>query len=497
MDRKKMLEELKSYLLIYAYYDYKNYNSFFCEAEEIIKSVENQNNQSQENDSENQEKCYDECRKRIIEKAEKVIKQKYRKGNIRKIDKILGEKYKTNKYNAITYLFKEVLSSNIPDSIKLELYSHFIQNIENDSKDEINLIALNSYSCVRELLDRSIKEGNELIRTDENVKYFVELYLKNKDEVSRIEHFDYSKVSTEDVLTLEQLKQLYKLIDIGDKGAKEFVIIKNMTLVKKIVAEFVKKNSNEIGIEFEEYAQEGYLELLNVVNKYNPFFNITFSTYAYKNIFAHLYIFTKERIYPVKIQPKKLVEINKIGRKINELSLKLGREPTLYEIIENIEEATTETMIDYSILNKIPKSLNEIIPTDDSDTEFGDLQPGNTDDEDLEIYREQFYETLRSCLTQKEYDAVAIKFKLPMPEEDVKETKETKAERIARLALRNSSKFVNKVFVTAKRKLTDSPEVYELNYYEPPKQDGINQNDENVKRKILEENSKKCNKSNY
>lgn len=122
----------------------------------------------------------------------------------------------------------------------------------------------------------------------------------------------------------------------GDKQAENEMVEQNMGLVYSIVKRFSGR-----GCEAEDLTQIGAIGLIKAVKKFNPSFNVQFSTYAVPMIAGEIKRFLRDD-GAVKIS-RVLKENAMKGRRAEEqLRRKLGREPTLSEISDECGIAADE-----------------------------------------------------------------------------------------------------------------------------------------------------------
>jgi len=140
------------------------------------------------------------------------------------------------------------------------------------------------------------------------------------------------KIKDIPLLTPEEEKKLARLIKKGDKEAKEKMIRANLKLVVNIA-----KNYVNMGVPFMDLIAEGNLGLIKAVEKFNPRKGYKFSTYAswwIKQAISRA-LFSQARTVKIPIY---LMEISSRIRKAREeLSAKLGREPTLKELAKKLK----------------------------------------------------------------------------------------------------------------------------------------------------------------
>lgn len=112
----------------------------------------------------------------------------------------------------------------------------------------------------------------------------------------------------------------------GDKQAENIMVEENMGLVYSIVKRFTNR-----GYDAEDLVQIGAIGLIKAVKKFNPEFNVQFSTYAVPMITGEIKRFLRDD-GAVKIS-RTLKENAMKGRRSEEiLRKKLNRQPTIKEI---------------------------------------------------------------------------------------------------------------------------------------------------------------------
>ncbi len=156
-------------------------------------------------------------------------------------------------------------------------------------------------------------------------------------------------------------KELLLKARSGDEGAKTTIINENIPLVWSLVHRF--KNTL---YDKEDLFQIGCLALLKAIDKFNLEYDVQFSTYAVPIILGELKRHFRDD-GAIKVS-RSLKELNiKINKTKNELYLSLGREPTLEEISETINEPMEEIVMAIEA-NFYPTSLNEVVYEKDGST---------------------------------------------------------------------------------------------------------------------------------
>lgn len=112
----------------------------------------------------------------------------------------------------------------------------------------------------------------------------------------------------------------------GDKQAENIMVEENMGLVYSIVRRFANR-----GYETEDLTQIGAIGLIKAVKKFNPEFNVQFSTYAVPMITGEIKRFLRDD-GAIKISRTLKENAMKGWRSEEVLRRRLNREPTIKEI---------------------------------------------------------------------------------------------------------------------------------------------------------------------
>ena len=135
---------------------------------------------------------------------------------------------------------------------------------------------------------------------------------------------------------MEETIKLIKEAHEGDKEARDRLVTENMGLIWSVVRRFSGR-----GHELEDLFQIGSIGLLKAIDKFDPSFEVRFSTYAVPMITGEIKRFLRDD------------GMIKVSRSIKEMSAKiqaarekmtcdLGREPTLDEIARKLEISREE-----------------------------------------------------------------------------------------------------------------------------------------------------------
>lgn len=125
----------------------------------------------------------------------------------------------------------------------------------------------------------------------------------------------------------------------GDKEARDTLIEENMGLVYSVARRFMGR-----GVDQEDLFQIGSIGLIKAVDKFDPSFQVRFSTYAVPMITGEIKRFLRDDGM-LKVS-RSLKEIAcKAYQAREELERKLGREPTLTEIARVLEADREELIL--------------------------------------------------------------------------------------------------------------------------------------------------------
>ena len=118
----------------------------------------------------------------------------------------------------------------------------------------------------------------------------------------------------------ETLDLIDKVQRTGDEQAKEILIENNLGLVRSVVSKFLN-----IGYDRDDLFQLGSIGLIKAIYKFDPRFNVKFSTYAVPMILGEIKRYLRD---DGMVKVKTTSEI---------LSKKLGREPSIEELAKELD----------------------------------------------------------------------------------------------------------------------------------------------------------------
>lgn len=156
--------------------------------------------------------------------------------------------------------------------------------------------------------------------------------------------------------TLALMEQAHK----GDKAAREMLVEENMGLVFTVVRRFRGR-----GCEMEDLIQLGSIGLLKAIDKFDPAYEVKFSTYAVPLIAGEIRRFLRDDGM-IKVSRSLKEEAALICGRKEELELKLGREPSLQELEEALGIPREEMMLAMEAASEVDSIYRPIYQKDGS-----------------------------------------------------------------------------------------------------------------------------------
>ncbi|NLK52077.1 MAG: RNA polymerase sporulation sigma factor SigF [Syntrophomonadaceae bacterium] len=164
-------------------------------------------------------------------------------------------------------------------------------------------------------------------------------------------------------LSDEEVVELLDKTQAGDLDARERLINGNLRLVFNLVKRFQYR-----GYEEEDLFQIGTIGLIKAIDKFDPSFNVKFSTYAVPMIIGEIRRFLRDD-HSIRVS-RSVKEIGfRIPRVKEELTRAKGREPTIGEIAEALGISREEVVSSLEALQH-PVSMHETLYQDDGDPIF-------------------------------------------------------------------------------------------------------------------------------
>ena len=211
------------------------------------------------------------------------------------------------------------------------------------------------------------------------------------------------------LLDSEREMYLAERVTLGDKQAKEELVVANLRLVVSIAKRHVGK-----GMYFLDLIQEGNLGLMKAVEKFDYRKGYKFSTYATWWIRQAITRAIADQSRTIRIPVHMVETIHKVSRAARQLLQELGREPTSEEIAARID-MPVERVREIMKVAQDPVSLETPIG-EEEDSHLGDFvedsdSPAPADAASYTLLREQLQSVLHT-LTKREEAVLRLRYGL-------------------------------------------------------------------------------------
>lgn len=232
--------------------------------------------------------------------------------------------------------------------------------------------------------------------------------------------------------------QLLERLRLGDEKAADELVEKNMGLVYSIVSRFSNKR-----YETEDLAQIGAIGLIKAVKKFDPKYNVQFSTYAVPMIIGEIKRFLRD---DGVIKVSRTLKENSIkGRKVEEgLKKKLGRNPTINEIA-NESGLTEEQIIEAFAAPIDTESLQATIGNEQSENGRKLYETIVAEDEEEKIINKVFINEALSVLNEREVKIIMMRYYRGKTQTEISKMMGVSQVQVSRIEKKAIEKIRNKI----------------------------------------------------
>ena len=223
----------------------------------------------------------------------------------------------------------------------------------------------------------------------------LDIYLKQISEIS--------------LISVEEEIELAKKISEGDDEARKKMITANLRLVVKIAQDY-----SNIGLSLLDLINEGNIGLMKAVERFDPSKGGKLSTYASWWIKQSIKRALANQSKTIRLPVHMVDRVTQIRRTTQQLSEKLGREPSDEELAEEMKIPVSR-ITHLKSVSKKPASLDSPI-NDEDGTNLGDLVPDEKSTSPLEKLQSKSLvgdvDKVLSTLEPREADIIRLRFGL-------------------------------------------------------------------------------------
>ena len=256
------------------------------------------------------------------------------------------------------------------------------------------------------------------------------------------------QISIVPLITVEEEIELAKRISKGDDQARDKMITANLRLVVKIAQDY-----SNIGLSLLDLINEGNIGLMKAVERFDPSKGGKLSTYASWWIKQSIKRALANQSKTIRLPVHMVDRVTQIRRTTQQLSEKLGREPTDEELAEEMKIPVAR-ITHLKSVSKKPASLDSPI-NDEDGSNLGDIVADDKSTSPLENLQSKsligYVDKVLSTLEPREADIIRLRFGLegrdPQTLEEVGEQIGITRERVRQLqeqAIRQLRKNMNK-----------------------------------------------------
>jgi len=257
-----------------------------------------------------------------------------------------------------------------------------------------------------------ISVGNETETEDEGEPESIEnedIFVPDGIEIDDPVRMYLKEIGRVPLLEAWQEIELAERIEQGDEEAKKQLVEANLRLVVSIAKRYVGR-----GMLFLDLIQEGNLGLMKAVEKFDYRKGFKFSTYATWWIRQAITRAIADQARTIRIPVPMVETINKLSRVQRNLLQTLGREPTPFEVAQEMD-IPVDRVIEIMKVAQEPVSLETPIGEED-DSHLGDF----ITDEDAESPEEsasfvllrEHLDGILNTLTDREEKVLRLRFGL-------------------------------------------------------------------------------------
>lgn len=197
---------------------------------------------------------------------------------------------------------------------------------------------------------------------------------------------------------------LIEHMQAGKKEAREVLIEQNLGLVHHIVKRFLNR-----GYDAEDLFQIGVIGLIKAIDKFDPSFDVKFSTYAVPLIAGEIKRFLRDDGM-VKVSRTLKENGSKVKYARERLSLKLNREPTLHEVAKEAGLTTEEVILAMEANVQVESIYQSVYQNDGNEIYMVDQLTDKGKDEQERMLNHLVIKQLLDGLSETEQKLIRLRY---------------------------------------------------------------------------------------
>lgn len=149
----------------------------------------------------------------------------------------------------------------------------------------------------------------------------------------------FNDISKEKTLTVQEEADLAFLAQKGDQSAKEKIVKANLRFVISVAKQYTQLN-----VSLGDLISEGNKGLIEAIERFNPSTGFKFISYAVWHIRKNMLLYITENSRQIKLPLNVVAEIRKYQKVEDEFLTKVGRLPSMEEVLDLFEENGNGTL---------------------------------------------------------------------------------------------------------------------------------------------------------
>lgn len=208
--------------------------------------------------------------------------------------------------------------------------------------------------------------------------------------------------NTERLTHVEEIELIREYNETGNKKVLDKIVLANTGLVHKLTSKFPLKNCN---VSYDDLFQEGIAGLIHGIKKFDSTKGYRLGTYTYNWIKAYISRYYQNQSRSVRVPIHVADSQLTLNKQVESLTNKLGRTPTMNEIIEVNPDAL-------QIINKMKGNVS-LNTTIGDDSELEDMiGEDKTNEFDTCVDCDIILSKLREQVSNRDYTIILKRFGL-------------------------------------------------------------------------------------